>query len=55
VAQVVQSGRTQAGTGLIISSSRAVLYASAGAEFAGAARAAAEKLRTAINRARRAR
>jgi orotidine-5'-phosphate decarboxylase len=55
VAQVVQNGRTQAGTGLIISSSRAVLYASAGAEFAGAARAAAEKLRTAINRARRAR
>ncbi|MBV8909470.1 MAG: orotidine-5'-phosphate decarboxylase [Gammaproteobacteria bacterium] len=55
VAQAVQNGRTSDGTGLIISSSRAVLYASAGAAFAGAAREAAQKLRTAINVARRAR
>jgi orotidine-5'-phosphate decarboxylase len=55
VAQVVQNGRSSAGTGLIISSSRAILYASAGADFAGAAREAAHKLRTAINLARRAR
>ena len=55
VAQVVQNGSTRAGTGLIISSARAILYASAGADFADAARAAAEKIRTAINLARRAR
>jgi orotidine-5'-phosphate decarboxylase len=55
VAQVVQNGCTSAGTGLIISSSRAILYASADADFAGAARAAAQKLRSAINQARRAR
>jgi orotidine-5'-phosphate decarboxylase len=55
VAQVVQNGRTSAGTGLIISSSRAILYASAGADFAGAAREVAHRLRTAINLARRAR
>jgi orotidine-5'-phosphate decarboxylase len=55
VAQVVQNGRTSAATGLIISSSRAILYASAGADFAGAAREVAHKLRTAINLARRAR
>jgi len=55
VAQVVHNGRTNAGTGLIISSSRAILYASAGADFASAARETAHKLRTAINLARRAR
>jgi orotidine-5'-phosphate decarboxylase len=46
---VVRNGRTRHGTGLIISSSRAILYASAGADFAGAARAAAQALRTQIN------
>jgi orotidine-5'-phosphate decarboxylase len=55
VAQVVRNGLTGAGSGLIISSSRAVLYASADTDFAGAARDAAQKLRTAINLARRAR
>jgi len=49
VAQVVRNGRTRHGSGLIISSSRAILYASAGADFAGAARAAAQALRTQIN------
>jgi orotidine-5'-phosphate decarboxylase len=57
VAQVVQNGQTAAGTGLIISSSRGILYASAGGDFATAARAAAQKLRDQINasRVRRAR
>jgi orotidine-5'-phosphate decarboxylase len=53
VTQAVQSGQTRAGTGLIVSSSRGILYASADADFARAARAAAEKLRTQINSARR--
>jgi orotidine-5'-phosphate decarboxylase len=55
VAQVVQQGATREGTGLIISASRAILYASAGADFDAAAREAAQKLRSAINAARRAR
>jgi orotidine-5'-phosphate decarboxylase len=57
VAQAVQSGQTAAGTGLIISSSRAILYASAGENFASAARSATLALREQINasRARRAR
>jgi orotidine-5'-phosphate decarboxylase len=53
VTQAVQSGQTRAGAGLIVSSSRGILYASAEADFAGAARAATEKLRTQINSARR--
>jgi len=38
VAQVVQNGQTVAGTGLVISSSRGILYASSGENFASAAR-----------------
>ncbi|MFI4885360.1 MAG: orotidine-5'-phosphate decarboxylase [Steroidobacterales bacterium] len=49
VAQVVRNGQTAAGTGLLISSSRAILYASAGDDFASAARAAALSLRDQIN------
>ena len=49
---VIAAGCDAAGTGLIISSSRAILYASAGDDFAGAARAAAMQLRHSINRAR---
>ena len=49
----VQAGRTARGAGLIISSSRAILYASAGEDFAVAARAAASATRDAINRYRR--
>ncbi|MGH8296593.1 MAG: orotidine-5'-phosphate decarboxylase [Steroidobacteraceae bacterium] len=49
VAQVVRNGQTAAGTGLIVSSSRAILYASAGDDFASAARAAALSLREQIN------
>jgi orotidine-5'-phosphate decarboxylase len=53
VAQAVQNGRTKNGTGLVISSSRAILYASSGDDFAAAARTAALTLRDQINAARR--
>jgi len=49
VAAAVRSGQTAAGTGLIISSSRAILYASRGEDFASAARTATERLRSQIN------
>jgi orotidine-5'-phosphate decarboxylase len=52
VAQAVTSGQSAAGAGLIISSSRAILYVSPGADFAGAARAATASLRGQINLAR---
>ena len=52
VAQAVRSGQTADGTGLIISSSRAILYASQDQDFASAARAATEKLRGEINASR---
>jgi len=55
VQQVVQQGCTRSGTGLIISSSRAILYASGGEDFAQAARAAASSLRAQINASRRIR
>ena len=57
VAQAVQSGQTAAGAGLVVSSSRGILYASAGENFASAAREATVKLRDQINasRARHAR
>ncbi len=49
VAQVVRNGQTRAGTGLLVSSSRGILYASAGDDFASAARSAALSLRNQIN------
>jgi orotidine-5'-phosphate decarboxylase len=52
VAQAVQNGQTAAGSGLIISSSRGILYASSGEDFATAARAATQKLRDQINASR---
>jgi orotidine-5'-phosphate decarboxylase len=52
VAQVVQNGQNAQGTGLIISSSRGILYASSGEDFAGAARAATQQLRGEINSSR---
>jgi orotidine-5'-phosphate decarboxylase len=57
VAQAVQSGQTAAGAGLVISSSRSILYASSGEDFVSAAREATLKLRDQINasRARHAR
>ena len=52
VEQMVKAGQTAAGTGLIISSSRAILYAGGGADFAEAARKETLQLRNAINRFR---
>jgi orotidine-5'-phosphate decarboxylase len=52
VAQAVHNGQTRAGTGLLVSSSRAILYGSQGAtgeDFAARVRAAAEALRGEIN------
>jgi orotidine-5'-phosphate decarboxylase len=50
VEAVMRNGRNAKGAGLIISSSRAILYASAEADFADAARNAARQQRDAINR-----
>ena len=52
VEAVVANARTADGTGLIISSSRAVLYASRGADYAEAAARTARSLRDEINRHR---
>ena len=49
VARVMAAGKTSAGTGLVISSSRAILYASSGDDFAAAARKAAQELKDSIN------
>jgi orotidine-5'-phosphate decarboxylase len=48
VGKAVAAGKNSKGTGIIISTSRAVLYASREADFADAARKAAEKLATEI-------
>jgi orotidine-5'-phosphate decarboxylase len=52
VAKVMAAGKTAAGTGLVISSSRAILYASSGEDFAAAARKATQDLRDSINQNR---
>jgi len=52
VEAVVINARTADGTGLVVSSSRAVLYASDGEDFADAAAAEAKRLRDQINRYR---
>jgi len=52
VEQLVRAGQTADGTGLIINSSRGILYASSGSDFAAAARNEATKLRDTINRFR---
>jgi len=49
---VIGSGCDAHGAGLIVSSSRAILYAGTDADFATAARTATQELRDAINRAR---
>ncbi len=51
-AAVVHNGKNSAGAGLIVSSSRAILYSSAGVDFAAAARNATLALRDEINRYR---
>ena len=58
VAQAVQNGQDSRGTGLLVSSSRGILYGgpgAAGADFAAAVRNAALALRAQINASRRAR
>lgn len=52
VAKMVANAQTASGDGLMISSSRAILYAGGGEDFAGAARAATLKLRDEINQHR---
>jgi len=52
VEAVVTNSKTADGTGLVVSSSRAILYASNGDDFAEAAAAAAKSLRDEINRYR---
>jgi orotidine-5'-phosphate decarboxylase len=52
IREAVRNGQSAAGTGLIVSSSRAILHASSGTDFASAARAAAVALRDAINAGR---
>ncbi|HEY8586224.1 MAG TPA: orotidine-5'-phosphate decarboxylase [Rhodanobacter sp.] len=53
VAAVLRHGCTPDGSGLIISSSRAILYAGSGEDFADAARRATTALRDSVNRYRR--
>jgi len=52
VEATLRAGRTQGGTGLMINSSRAILYAGKGEDFADAARKAALETRDTINRYR---
>ena len=52
VEAVVRNARSADGTGLMVSSSRAILYASSGDEYAEAAATAARTLRDTINRFR---
>jgi orotidine-5'-phosphate decarboxylase len=53
VQAAVQAGQTPDGTGMVINSSRAILYAGHGEDFAHAARSAARSARDQINRQRR--
>jgi len=52
VEAVVRNGRTADGTGLVVNSSRGILYASNGADYAEAAAKATQSLRDEINRHR---
>ncbi len=52
VQATVKAGRSAAGTGLMINSSRAILYAGKGEDFATAARAVAQTTRDEINQYR---
>lgn len=52
VEAVVRHGRTPSGTGLMINSSRGILYAGSGEDFAQVSRTAALELRDSINRYR---
>jgi orotidine-5'-phosphate decarboxylase len=50
IAATVDAGRDADGLGMVVNSSRAILYASTGADFAEAARSEAGRTRDAINR-----
>jgi orotidine-5'-phosphate decarboxylase len=52
VEATVRHGKTADGTGLVINSSRGILYASGGADYAEAAARAAQALRDEVNRCR---
>jgi orotidine-5'-phosphate decarboxylase len=52
VAATVIAGKDSRGWGMVINSSRSIIYASRGKDFAQAARSATEQLRTEINRYR---
>jgi orotidine-5'-phosphate decarboxylase len=52
VAAAIRNGQTADGTGLIVSSSRAILYAGSDDDFSAAARAATQALREQINASR---
>ena len=52
IAATVSAGRTASGTGLMINSSRAILYAGKDEDYANAARRVAQEPRDAINRFR---
>ena len=52
VQKTVTNGMDSKGTGMIINSSRGIIYASNGSDFAEAARSAAKRLRDEINRHR---
>ncbi len=52
VAAAVKAGRTADGFGLVLNSSRGIIYASSGEDFADAARAATRSLRDEINQHR---
>ncbi|MCL2022010.1 MAG: orotidine-5'-phosphate decarboxylase [Betaproteobacteria bacterium] len=52
IAATVKAGKTAAGYGLILNSSRAILYAGQGNDYAAAARIAAQQTRDSINRER---
>ena len=54
VEAVMRAGCTSAGTGLMINSSRGIIYAGHGGDFAAAARKAATELRDLVNQYRRA-
>jgi len=49
----VEAGQTASGTGLVINSSRAILYAGQGEDFSAAARKVAERTRNEINLSRK--
>ena len=54
IEQLVKAGQTADGTGMIINSSRSILYASNGPDFAAAARAETLRMKTVINQFRNA-